>query len=188
MKRNEVLDLSYMALYISLAIVLDYIGQFIPILQMPNGGSINIAVIPVLISSYHLGYKKAVGVGLGWWLVGFIYGLNNWYLNPMQYLLDYIFPMSCIGLASLFPKIFKISNIYTGTIMVGIIRFLSTLLSGVYYWPPEDMVAGSKEAWIFSFTYNIGYNLATIIVAVIFVPIVINIIRKTNIKLNYIKE
>ena len=184
MKKNEVLDLTYMALYIVLAIILDYSSKFIPFLQMPNGGSINLSVIPVFIASYHLGWKKGVGVGLGWWLVGFMYGLNNWYLNPFQYLLDYILPMASVGLASIMPKIGKMSNIYPGTIFVGIIRFCSTLISGTYYWPPEKTVAGSREAWIFAFGYNIGYNLATIIVAIIAVPIVIKIVK--NVRINFI--
>ena len=188
MKRNEVLDLTYMALYIALAIVLDYIGQFIPILQMPNGGSINIAIIPVLLASYHLGWKKGVGVGLGWWLIGFMYGLNNWYLNPMQYLLDYILPMAGVGLASLLPKVSKISNVYIGIVVVGLLRLASTVLSGVYYWPPEGSVAGSGAAWAFSLSYNSPYNISTIIVALILVPIVINVVKKSKINFIGIKE
>ncbi|NLC96555.1 MAG: hypothetical protein GX675_03175 [Erysipelotrichaceae bacterium] len=187
MKRNEVLDLTYMALYIALAIVLDYIGQFIPILQMPNGGSINIAVIPVFIASYHLGFKKGVVVGLGWWFVGFIYGLNNWYLNPMQYILDYLLPVSIIGIAPLLPRIKKISNIYTGVVVASTLRFVSTVLSGVYYWPPQGSVAGSKQAWLFSLTYNFWYNFATMIVAIIVVPLLINILNKGKVKFIGIK-
>ena len=82
----KIKDLVYMAVYIALALVLDYISQLIPFLQMPQGGCINLAVIPVIISSYHLGWKKGLSVGFLWWIVGFLFlGLNRWYLNPMQY-------------------------------------------------------------------------------------------------------
>ena len=77
MSKINVKDLCYMALYVALAVVLDYVSALIPFLQMPNGGSINLAVIPVFVASYHLGAKKGVAVGLLWWLVGFMMGFNN---------------------------------------------------------------------------------------------------------------
>lgn len=181
MKIN-VKDLSYMALYVALAVVLDYVSKIIPLLQMPNGGSINLAVIPVLIASYHLGWKKGLSVGLLWWLVGFMMGLNEWYLNPMQYLLDYIVPACICGFASIMPKIGKISNVTIGVTVMMFAKFASHVLAGVYYWPPEGDVAGSLGAWIYSLSYNAWYNLATLIVALILVPMLLNRLKSVNIK------
>lgn len=188
MKKSEVLDLSFMAIYIALAVVLDYVSKIIPILQMPQGGNIALSVIPVLIASYHLGWKKALGVGLGWWLVGFLSGGNNWYLNPIQYFLDYVIPMSVIGLASSLFKMGPISNVYTGTVCTGIVRFLSTLLSGVYFWPPEGSVAGSAGAWSYSLGYNFYYNFATLVVALILVPLIINSLKGSKYTFEFIKK
>jgi len=168
-------DLVYMAVYIALALVLDYVSQLIPFLQMPQGGSINLAVIPVIISSYHLGWKKGLSIGFMWWIVGFLFlGLNRWYLNPMQYLFDYIIPALVLGLACLFH------NNYVGTSVTVAIRFLSTLISGALYWPPEGALAGSQAAWIGSFTYNLYYNLGTLVVALILVPILMKRVKFLN--------
>lgn len=182
MNKINVKDLCYMALYVALAVVLDYVSALIPFLQMPNGGSINLAVIPVFVASYHLGAKKGVAVGLLWWLVGLLMGFNNWYLNPMQYLLDYIIPVAVIGLACLLPKIGKINNVFVGVVVICIIRFIATVLSGVYYWPPEEAVAGSSVAWAYSLSYNFYYNFATMIVACILVPLLVNRLQTTKIK------
>lgn len=168
----KVKDLSFVSLYAAMAVILDYISAMIPFLQMPQGGSINLAVIPVVVASFHLSWKKGILVGFLWWLLGVLLGFNNWYLNPMQYLLDYLFPMMICGIACVFPKIGK-TNYLTGSIGVMILRFLSFLLSGVYFWPPKGDVAGSVGAWIYSLSYNAGYNFATLILAVILVPLCI---------------
>ncbi|MCI6272140.1 MAG: energy-coupled thiamine transporter ThiT [Erysipelotrichaceae bacterium] len=188
MKRNRVLDLSFMAIYVALANVLEYFGEFIPFLKMPQGGSISLAVIPVFIASYHLGYKKGMAVGFYWWLVGFMFGKYQWYINQIQYILDYIIPMTMVGFASFLPKVKKVNNVYVGVFFMGVIRFLCTLLSGVYFWFPEGSVAGSSAAWINSFGYNFYYNFATLVVAIIVVPLLINSLNKTKYKFNYVKK
>lgn len=173
----KVKELTYVSTYIALALVLEYVSKLIPILQMPQGGSINLAVIPVFIASYHLGFKKGVLVGILWWLIGFLLGGNNWYLNPMQYSLDYIVPMSIIGFACCIP------NVYASVTVIGIIRFLSTFISGIYFWPPDNAVAGSMSAILYSFNYNVGYNLGTVIVAIVLVPLLMKALK--NLKLQF---
>lgn len=167
-----------MAFYAALALALDYVSQMIPFLQMPNGGSINLAVIPVFVASYHLGWKKGAVTGLLWWLIGFLMGLNNWFVDPFQYALDYIIPAMICGLASLMPKIGKISNLYSGVIVMMILKYASHVLAGVYYWPPEGAARGSWAAWVYSLGYNAGYNLATLIVALIVVTLLVNRLAK----------
>ena len=44
MKNNKIRTMAYMALYAALYIVLKYVGNLIPFLDMPNGGS----TLPVL--------------------------------------------------------------------------------------------------------------------------------------------
>ena len=176
----KVKDLVYMSMYVALCLVLDYVSQLIPFLQMPQGGSINLAVIPAVIASYHLGVKKGITVGMLWWVVGFILGLNQWYLNPAQYAFDYLIPAGICGVACIMPNIGRLSNIYTGVLFVNIIRFICTLLSGAYFWPPEGSVAGSGAAWIYSLSYNLYYNLGTLVVAMILVPLVMSRIKEAQ--------
>lgn len=57
MKRSTTKTIAYLALYVALYIVLKYVGNLIPFLQMPNGGSIELELIAVFICSYHLGWK-----------------------------------------------------------------------------------------------------------------------------------
>lgn len=162
--------MTYLALYAALSVVLKYCSQIIPILQMPQGGSIELEYIAIFIASYHLGWKKGLITGLLAWFLGFLFGFNNWFLNPMQYALDYVIPVLVCGMAStLFP--IKKWNLYGGVTVAMILKYISTVLSGVYYWPPEGSVAGSGAAWVYSLSYNAWYNLATLIVCIVLVPL-----------------
>lgn len=171
----------FVGLYIALAVVLQYVSGLIPFLQMPNGGNIDLGVIPVLMASYQFGYKTGIFTGLLCWLINLVLGISgSWFVSIPQYLFDYILPVSLLGLASAFPKIGKINNIYTGITGAMILKYLSHVLSGVYYWFPETTYGGSLASWLFSLNYNLYYNLATLIVALIVVVAIISKLDKNN--------
>ena len=88
--RNSIISLVFIALYAAMAIALEQVSKLIPFLQMPQGGSIELGIIPIFMASYHLGFKKGLATSLIWWLLGFLLGGNNWFVSVPQYLLDYI--------------------------------------------------------------------------------------------------
>ena len=55
MQRDKVKFLTYTAMYTALYVVLKFVGNLIPFLKMPQGGSIEIELIALFIASYHLG-------------------------------------------------------------------------------------------------------------------------------------
>lgn len=182
--RNEVLDLVFMAFYVALSVVLSYVNEVLPIIQMPNGGSLEYAVIACFVASYHLGWKKGVLVSLISWGIGTMFGMHNYMVSFPQTMLDYVIPYGLLGLASAFPKIklgnVTLSNIYTGITGCMFLKYVSHVLAGVYFWFPEGEAAGSLAAWIYSaWTYNLGYNLITLIIALILTPLLIKSVRKT---------
>ena len=170
MKKFETKDLVLIAMYVALAIVLDYIKELLPFLNMPQGGSINIATIPVVIGSFHLGYKKGALIGLLWWLVSSLLGLNNDIVGVMQYLLDYIVPSVIIGCAAFFYKDHKVWQLELGIVVTMLIRTASICISGAYFWP-GDAAAGSMAAWVGSLSYNMPYCLATMALLMVIVPL-----------------
>ena len=171
-QRNQTKLMAYMALYAAIYVVLKFVGNFIPVFQMPNGGSVEIELIALFVASWHLGWQCGSSVAILSWLITFVMGSGRWYLNPMQYTLDYFAPLIVVGIACLFGGKGK-NRYYIGIFISMFLKFASNVLSGVYYWPPEDAVAGSGPAWIYSLSYNSGYNIATCIVCLIVVPIVI---------------
>lgn len=175
--------LVFVAFYAALGIVLNYCTKFLP--QMPNGGTIELPVIAYFVASFHLGWKYGMATGLLGWLVGALFGLSNYIVSPMQTFFDYIGPVLAIGMASWLPCIkiwkLKISNIYVGITAGMFLKYASHTIAGVYFWFPQGSAAGSQAAWIYSaWTYNLVYNVLTLVVAMIIVPVLLRALRKSS--------
>lgn len=170
-------ELVLIALFVALAVVLDYVKELLPFLNMPNGGSINIALLPIVIGSFVLGYKKGIVIGLMWWLLTFIMGMNRWFISMPQYLLDYIIPSGIIGISSIFYHKRKVYEVILGIILAMIIRTASILVSGAIYWP-GDAASGSVAAWAGSLSYNLPYSIATLLMLIVVSPVILKSIKK----------
>lgn len=160
-KSITVRDLCFMALYAAIFVVLDYVTQFIPFLQMPQGGSIGLGTIALLLASYHLGWQKGVLVG--------IISVPLQYLTGMMYvngifglLFDYVVPFGIYGIACLLPNY---KYFYSGILVTNVIRFACHVMTGIVIW--ETPFWGSVA-------YNGPYMLATCIVDLIVVPVLWN--------------
>ena len=123
-------DLVYMALYAALFIVLDVAVNTLGILQMPNGGSLGVSVIPLLMASYHLGWQKGTVVSVLSILLQYVTG-PMYTPDLLGFLLDYFIAFSVYGLASLFPNY---KWFYSGVLITNLIRLLSSTLSGTWVW------------------------------------------------------
>ena len=174
-------DLVYVAIYVALAVVLDIVKEYIGFLDMPSGGSINIALIPIVVASFHMGWKKGVVVAATWWLLSSILGLNSNIVGVMQYILDYVVSSLVIGAAAIFAV--KKRNIWTielGIVVTMLIRTFAINLSGAYFWLGDSVAAGSQAAWVGSLAYNLPYCIATMVMLMIIVPIIVSRIKVKN--------
>lgn len=175
MKRNQ--KLIFIAIYVALSLVLDFIKEMIPFLNMPNGGSINIATIPVVFCAFHLGTIEGLAAGGLWWLISSLLGLNKWFLSVPQYIIDYILPSVVLGLAAIFYRKKTIVEVECGIVVMMIIRTLLLVISGVYFWP-DEVAAGSAAAWTASLAYNLPYSIATMIMLMIIIPIMLKSLKR----------
>lgn len=162
----------YVAIYAALTLALDYVKEMLPFLNLPNGGSINIALIPVMIASFHLGVPGGCAVGLLWWAISSLMGFNPYFLNLAQYLLDYVIPSFIVGASSFlcFGGKKTIVKGEIGLFVVNVLRTLSIVLSGVYYWA-DGVAAGSAAAWTASLSYNVPYCVATYALLAVLLPV-----------------
>ncbi|NLH63988.1 MAG: hypothetical protein GX478_07325 [Erysipelotrichaceae bacterium] len=179
MKKDPIRIMAYMAFYSALYVVLWYVSKLIPFLVMPDGGSIELEYIALFVASYHLGWKKGLGVGALSWLLVFLFGGEKFFLSPIQYCLDYFVPFAVIALACVFAGHTKY-NYYIGVVVSMLLKWFSNVISGVFFYFPEGSAAGSWAAWTYSITYNTWYNLATMIICVIAVPLLVKALKKTN--------
>ena len=152
-------DLVYMALYAALFIVLDVAVNTLGILQMPNGGSRGVSVIPLLMASYHLGWQKGTVVAVLSILLQYVTG-PMYTPDLVGFLLDYFFAFSVYGLASLFPNY---KWFYSGVLVTNLVRLISSTLSGILVW--------ETAPWA-SLVYNATYMIPTAILCLVLLPLV----------------
>ncbi|MBR2792798.1 MAG: energy-coupled thiamine transporter ThiT [Erysipelotrichaceae bacterium] len=153
---NKTRDLVYMALYAALFIALDQITLF----RMPQGGSINLSSIALLLASYHFGWKKGALVALVANGLLYVTGSMNFYGSVISLFFDYIFAYTAYGFASLFPNI---SHFYTGIVITSLIRLACSTFNGCVAW--------ETPFWA-SLAYNAEYILPVAAIDVILVPII----------------
>ncbi|MFA1015697.1 energy-coupled thiamine transporter ThiT [Dubosiella newyorkensis] len=158
MKNLSVRELVLMAFYVALFMVLDTFVNALPLFQMPNGGSLGISTIALLMASYQLGWKKGLVVSILSVFAQFVTG-PMYTPNLLGFLLDYFIGFSVYGLACLFPNF---GYFYSGVLITNLIRFVSSTISGIVCW--------ETPLWA-SITYNASYMLPTLILGLVLVPL-----------------
>lgn len=157
------------AIMIALALVLSYVKIF----EMPYGGSITLEMIPLVIMAFRRGAKWGVLTAFVHSLIQMFLGFSNVLYCPTLFsqigciLLDYILGFSVLGLAGFFRNIMsnKTAAIITGVIVVCLLRYLCSFISGVWLWgayAPEGM-----NTCVYSLVYNGSYMLPDTIITLI---------------------
>ncbi len=164
MRRNQTRDLVLMALYVAMFVVLDYITNAAALLQMPNGGSLGLSTIALLMASYHLGIKKGVMIGVGSVFLQFITG-PMYTSNLIGFMLDYFIAFGVYGIAAAFPNI---GPFYSGVLITNALRLVSSTLSGVVAY------GYTFEA---SLAYNASYMIPTAVVGIVIVPLLMTMLK-----------
>lgn len=165
MKRNQqVRELVLMAFYLALFVVLDFLSNSLPIFQMPNGGTLGLGTIALLLASYQLGWKKGLMVSVLSVLMQFVTG-RMYILGFTQFFLDYLIAFGIYGIACLFPNW---GWFYSGVLVTNLIRFLSSTLSGVLFY---------QVTWWGSVLYQASYMVPTLILGLVLIPLMVKSLR-----------
>lgn len=187
-KNSKTLILVEAAMCIALATILSYLKIY----EMPFGGSITLEMLPIVFYALRRGYKWGVVTGFAHGVLQMILGFSSvLYCSTLLsqigcILLDYVIAFSVLGLASVFAAPFKHSNrkigYIVGAVIVGILRFICSFLSGWLLWSsyaPEGM-----HPAFYSLVYNGAYMFPDILI----LAIVIGILSLTIPKLFYVEE
>ncbi len=169
MRNNQIRDIAYMGMYLALFFVFDWLANAIGLFQMPEGGSLGISVIPLLLCSYMMGWKKGTAVCLLavllMFMTGKVYVVQNsdgfapWQI-AIQFIMEYPIAFGVYGLASLFPNKGKF---YTGVAVTNLIRLVIHWIAGTIFW---------GTPWWGSFTYNAWYMIPTMLLCLVLVPLI----------------
>lgn len=181
-RKDEVFNIAFSAIFLSLAIVLDYVSKLIPFLEMPNGGSISLGMLPLVLISIVCGGGYGMLAGVAFGLIN-CFVIDAYGFNIYSFVLDYIIAFSGYAIIALFRK--KIINgskkyFILGVILGGVIRLISSGFSGIInasIWGYDEVFLegvfgagkGSKVwLYIYSFVYyNLPYIAVTVVICII---------------------
>lgn len=186
MRKNEknLQIIAEIAIFGALAFALDMIQGVLSRGIFPNGGSIGLSMIPILIIAYRREIKSGLICGLIVSLLqmlGGIYAIAaNWYLVVLQILLDYVIAFPLVGLAGIFRKKYQMATLnkqrtkflWFGTILGGGLKLLVHYLAGIIFWSytfPKNFFGGPL---MYSFVYNGAYMIPNIILSALILVLV----------------
>lgn len=145
---------------IAMAVALAAVCSFIKVWEMPQGGSIALTMIPILLISFRCG----AGAGI---VAGAIYGalsamLSGVIYHPMSILLDYVLAFGLLGLAGFFKK--NVPGVIIGSCVGVLGRFLSSLISGAVLF--ASYAPEGQNPWVYSLIYQATYMIPELIISV----------------------
>jgi thiamine transporter len=144
------------ALAAALTVALSYVKLW----EMPQGGSITLEAIPLLVFSLRRGVRSGVGAGAVAGLLQLL--LGGYVVHPVQALLDYPLAFGALGLAGLVKR-----PLWAGTVLGSAARFTCHVLSGAVFF--GSYAPKGTSVWLYSITYNGSYMLPNLVIAVIVV-------------------
>lgn len=177
--KEKILVLCEGAVCVALSLVLSYLKIDVGV----QGGSLNLAMIPLILFAVHIG-------GVKWGvLTGFVFGTlkfimaEGFALNWQSMLLDYSVAYAAVGLAGIF-KGKGIKGYMFGALVGCLARFVVHYFSGVtiYAEYAENIYLGfdGLNMWTYSLIYNGFYMLFNTITSVILTPMLGAVLERSR--------
>jgi thiamine transporter len=149
--------LAEIIVFVALAGALTYLSH--SFFSLPQGGSINLGMVPIFWLALRRGSKIGIFAGAVLGMVDLT--IEPFIVHPLQFILDYPLPYACLGIAGFFRK-FQTAGPVAGVVVGGTARFLSHFISGVVYfsnYAPEGM-----SPIVYSVLYNGTYMVPSIVI------------------------
>lgn len=164
MRNKKLLLMLEIAIFGALGYVLDFIS-----FSMPQGGSVSLAMIPIIL----MAFRRGLGAGL---LTGLTVGLlqlvtGQVYIVPLsfgfaftQVTLDYLIAFASVGVAGVMRSAYvknvrlgskgaAVAAVVTGAFIGAFLRYLVHVIVGIWFF--AEFATGN--VYLYSFTYNATY-------------------------------
>lgn len=155
--KNQNSDLRPMvegALCVALSVVLSSIKIF----ALPQGGSITLEMLPLLLIAYRWGMRWGIIAGVLSGLLQLLFG--GFFAHPLQALLDYPVAFGCIGLAG-----FSSSHRVISTLIAGTARLSCHVLAGVIFF--AAYAPTGQNVWLYSLIYNATFMIPSLAISIV---------------------
>ena len=128
----------------ALCVALSYVMTKINLFTMPQGGSVDFELVPLILFTYRRGWKWGFIAGTMEGVLRILLGTAYVY-TPVQVILDYPLAYSFVGLADLHP-------FWLGLILAWAGMTASSVVSGAIFF--AQYAPEGQSPWVYSFFYN----------------------------------
>ena len=122
---------------------------------MPYGGSVTLfSMLPIMLYAYIFGLRNGLTVSFAYSILQCMQ--TFYFLNPLQFLFDYIIGFTALGFAGLFSS-YKLKTRFPTQCVVGMVlgftlRYAASVIAGVAFWSEYAPVGQSP------LHYSLAYN------------------------------
>ena len=149
--------ISEVAVSVSLAVIC----SFIRVWEMPQGGSVALTMIPIILVAIRCGTLAGI-------MSGAIYGVISLLIagviyHPMSVVLDYVLAFGILGVAGVFKK--DTVGIICGTVVGVFGRFVSSTVSGAVLF--ASYAPAGQNPWVYSVGYQATYMVPELVISLV---------------------
>ena len=152
------------AIMVALAQILGYLKIF----ELPQGGSITVAMLPIFLYCSRWGFGPGMLVSVVYSVLQLMF--DGAYAYTWQAMIgDYLMAFSVLGVAGLFHKMRY--GFFVGTVAGSVLRFVCHYVTGATVWgewmPQEFFGLTMTTPWFYSLLYNGSYMLIDMLIVIV---------------------
>lgn len=156
MPQKKLRCLTELAILLALTLVLDKLVIF----QLPQGGSVSLGMLPIILFSLRQGLIRGLVLGGLAGLLQII--LGGYFLNPLQVFLDYILAYASLASAGLWQRqSLKVPHLILATLFASSLRLLAHLAAGILFY--GSFAPKGTAVWLYALTYNASFIIPSAI-------------------------
>lgn len=157
---------------IGVAVALAVVLNFLKLWRMPQGGSISLEMLPVLVIAFRWGLGAGMFSGLAYGLLQLMFGA--YIIHPVQLIMDYPLPYMVLGVAGMFKirkdDIIQPLKMFWAVLVASALRLIVHILSGVIFF--SSYAPEGQNVWLYSTIYNATFLIPTTIITYIVLIII----------------
>lgn len=164
----------------AIMIALSTVLSFLSLRLWPQGGSIDLVMIPLIVFALRRGAGWGIAAGLVYGMIDCIVSGGVAY-GWQSIILDYAVAYAMVGLAGFLPK-----KPVAAVCLASVARLLVHIISGVVIWaqymPDEFIGLKMTNVWFYSFLYNGTFMAGNLVLAIIVVAVLAKNTKLLSIK------
>ena len=149
-------------------VALSFVLSMLPVGKMPQGGSFDLAMLPLLIFCVRWGFGPAMRASTVYGVLQMLYE-GGIAIGWQSIIGDFIIAYAVLGVAGLFHK--NKYGFFIGTVVACVARFLVHYVVGATIWAeymPETFFNMTMTSpWIYSALYNGSYMLVDMVIILV---------------------